>query len=241
VVNPDDLHREIQESLLASANAVYRQGALRYFNPRDRNEVELYGVRSTEVRKIVAAAWRKWKEWPESHRNELCEALWKSGKLEEGAVAIYLCRKVCRGYGAREFARLGRWLDSYVSNWAHCDGVSSWLAAACIANEPALIDELGTWACSPNRWKRRAAAVSLLQEAKQGRHPDRILEIADLLLDDNDTMVQKGVGWLLKETYPKQPKAVVAFLRANKRRAARLLLRYAAGKMTRADRRRVLS
>jgi 3-methyladenine DNA glycosylase AlkD len=53
-------------------------------------------------------------------------------------------------------------------------------------------------------------------------------------------MVQKGVGWLLKETYPKQPREVVEFLQPWKARAPRLLLRYAAEKMTARDREAVL-
>ena len=166
----------------------------------------------------------------------MCELLWRSGKLEEGAVAIYLCRRLCRDYGRRDFGRLEGWIDSYVANWAHCDGVASWLVTACIANEPPLMDRLTDWTQSPNRWKRRAAAVSLIQEARHGRNAQRILEISDLLLDDADPMVQKGVGWLLKETYPHQPRTVTAYLRANRQRPARILLRYAAEKMTAADR-----
>ena len=95
-------------------------------------------------------------------------------------------------------------------------------------------------AVARNRWKRRAAAVSFLQEAKHGRNTDRILAIAGTLLEDQDDMVQKGVGWLLKETYPAQPKAVTGYLVANNARPSRLLLRYAAEKMTVADRKKVL-
>ena len=44
--------------------------------------------------------------------------------------------------------------------------------------------------------------ASLLQEAKAGRHTDFIFEVAEALRGDADDMVQKGVGWLLKEAYP---------------------------------------
>jgi 3-methyladenine DNA glycosylase AlkD len=54
-------------------------------------------------------------------------------------------------------------------------------------------------------------------------------------------MVQKGVGWLLKETYPKKPTEVVRFLLANRAKTTRLVLRYAAEKMTAPDKGRVLS
>ena len=45
-------------------------------------------------------------------------------------------------------------------------------------------------------------------------------------------MVQKGVGWLLKETYPKRPVEVLGFLDNWRTRAPRLVLRLAAEKMT---------
>lgn len=240
-MSPEELHRQIQRSLLGAVDPAHREGAFRFFNSRDRGQVDLYGVRAPEVKRIVSSVWRVWKRWADEDRYGVCELLWRSGKLEEGAVAIYLCRRLCRDYGRRDFDRLEGWIDSYVANWAHCDGVASWLVAACIANEPPLMDRLTDWTHSPNRWKRRAAAVSLIQEARHGRNTQRILEIADLLLDDADPMVQKGVGWLLKETYPHQPRTVTAYLRANRQRPARILLRYAAEKMTAADRASVLA
>lgn len=33
-----------------------------------------------------------------------------------------------------------------------------------------------------------------------------------MLRDDPDDMMQKGVGWILKEAYPKKPREVVEFL-----------------------------
>jgi 3-methyladenine DNA glycosylase AlkD len=128
-----------------------------------------------------------------------------------------------------------RWIDRYVHNWAHCDGIASWLLAASIANDPLLKAVLPAWTRSRNRWKRRAAAVALLQEAKKGRSSDDILQIADLLRDDPDEMVQKGLGWLLKETYPKRPDDVMAWLRENPS-TPRLVVRYAAEKMAPSDR-----
>jgi len=53
-------------------------------------------------------------------------------------------------------------------------------------------------------------------------------------------MVQKGVGWLLKETYPRKPEETVAYLIERTGQASRLTLRYAVEKMTPEDKRRVL-
>ena len=114
------------------------------------------------------------------------------------------------------------------------------MIAACIANRPGLADRLAGWTKSKNRWKRQSAAVSLIQEAKGGHNTETIFHICSLLLQDTDDMVQKGVGWLLKETYPKRPREVLDFLEGWRTRAPRLVLRLAAEKMTEKDRRWLL-
>lgn len=235
-MNCSEILEEIRRQLTAAVDPAYRTGALNFF----REEITLYGVRAPQVKEISAAAWREFKQWPRPEQNRLANELWKSGLMEEGAVAIYLYRRLSKTCGLCEFRLFERWIDRYVHNWAHCDGVSSWLLAASIANEPSLMDLLPPWTVSSNRWKRRASAVSFLQEGKKGRNTDRIFGIAERLLDDADDMVQKGAGWLLKETYPKKPREVVSFLEARKSRPSRLLLRYAAEKMTPADRQIVL-
>ncbi|HZU26024.1 MAG TPA: DNA alkylation repair protein [Bryobacteraceae bacterium] len=227
----DELLAEIRRRLNAAVDPVFAEGQRRFF----RHEVNTMGVRRAALSPIVSFVYSAVRKWPVAERNRLCEALWR-GPLEEGNIACYLCRRFARECGGAEFRLFERWIDRYVRNWAHCDGVASWLLAACIANEPALIGELDRWTRSRNRWKRRGAAVALLQEAKQGRNTDAIFRIATQLADDADDMVQKGVGWLLKETYPKRPAEVVRFLTPWRATAPRLLIRYAAEKMTPRDR-----
>ena len=54
-----------------------------------------------------------------------------------------------------------------------------------------------------------------------------MLELADLLLEDSDDMVQKGYGWLLKEASRKHQKEVFDYIMRNKRSMPRTALRYA--------------
>jgi 3-methyladenine DNA glycosylase AlkD len=235
-MQPDQLLASIRAQLSSSVDPAFREGAFHFF----KEEIDLYGVRAPRIKRIAAQAWREFKQRQRAEQNRLANELWKSGMFEEGVIAIYLYRRLSKSCGAPEFRMFERWIDRYVHNWAHCDGVSSWLIAASIANEPSLMDLLPPWTRSSNRWKRRSAAVSFLQEAKYGRNTERILEIAESLLEDSDDMVQKGVGWLLKETYPQKPREVVSFLKARRSRPTRLLLRYAAEKMNPEDRSSVL-
>src|SRR5947209_7395541 len=221
-----ELLQFINREFEASAEPQFAKN-LRWFF---KETVDPYGVRGAQVRRITASVYREVKTWPAARRNQLCEALWKAGKLESGILVNHLYRRFKKQCGASEFAVFERWIDRYVRNWAHADGLASWVLAASIENEPNLIDKLYPWTRAPNRWKRRASAVALLQEAKRGRHTEAIFRVTDLLFRDSDEMVQKGAGWLLKETYPKKPAATVDFLNERKDRISRLTLRYAAEK-----------
>jgi 3-methyladenine DNA glycosylase AlkD len=236
-MEPNELLAAVRSQLAASADPKFRD-ALRWFF---KEPVDPYGVRTPQVRKIAASAYKELKRWPVSRRDKFCNQLWKSGRMEEGGVAVCVYQRFRKHCASREFRLFEKWIDRHVRNWAHCDGVASWLIAASIENQPDLIPLLFPWTRSRNRWKRRAAAVSLLQEAKQGRNTEAVLKVAAELIADPDDMVQKGVGWVLKEAYPKKPRQVVRFLRACKHSAPRLVLRIAAEKMTQKDRKAILT
>ncbi len=212
------------------------RSARRFF----REPVDPYGVGAPRIRALARELYGEVKAWPAAERNKLCTALWRTGKLESGGLAAVLYARFGKQCGRCEFRLFETWIDKYVSNWAHTDSACTLLTEAAIRNEPELARELVGWTGSKNRWKRRAAAVSLVKAGRRGEHLETILEVAERLMEDRDEMVQKGVGWLLKETHARQPKAVVEFLEKWKKRTSRLLLRYAAEKMSEAERKRVL-
>lgn len=222
------LLKSTRAQLKAAADPKFEAGLRWYF----KEPVTPYGVRTPRVRELARIAYGDMKLWPVAERDRFVTELWKSGMLEEGALVCHLYRRFAKSCEEREFRMFEGWIDRYVSNWANCDGVSTWLIAASIANRPGLADRLAAWAKSKNRWKRRSAAVSLIQEAGRGRQTETIFHVCELLMLDHDDMVQKGVGWLLKVTYPKKPREVLDFLERWRSRAPRLVLRLAAEKMT---------
>ena len=54
-----------------------------------------------------------------------------------------------------------------------------------------------------------------------------IVRMANLLLSDSDDMVQKGLGWLLRETAKADAKRAVPYLMKVRKSAPRLVLRTA--------------
>jgi 3-methyladenine DNA glycosylase AlkD len=65
--------------------------------------------------------------------------------------------------------------------------------------------------------------------------------LAGCLLEDKEEMVQKAVGWLLKEASHLRRRAVVRFLLGEGKRSPRLTLRIACEKLPAQTRRRILA
>jgi 3-methyladenine DNA glycosylase AlkD len=225
------------ETLRQLADPAHSAGVEAFF----KESVKARGVRSPQLIELSADLYRELKPWPIAERDKFIVELWKDGHLETGALACYTYRRFAKTFGEREFRLFENWLDRYVTNWAHCDGLCCYLLAPAIARFPDLANELPAWTQSKNRWKRRGAAVALVKEAHAGRRLDLVCQIAQTLAHDPEDLVQKGAGWVLKESYPKHPTEVVEFLTTHAKGWPRLVLRYAAEKMTAQDKRSVLS
>ena len=98
-------------------------------------------------------------------------------------------------------------------------------------NSPNILISLKAWTKSENRWLRRASAVTLILPARKGNFLNDIFEICDSLLKDEDDLVQKGYGWLLKEASRTHQKQVFEYIMKNKKDMPRTALRYAIEKL----------
>ncbi len=78
---------------------------------------------------------------------------------------------------------------------------------------------------------RRASAVSLIIPARKGKFMQEIFEIADALLLDEDDLVQKGYGWMLKAASQAHQEQVFNYVIKKKSIMPRTALRYAIEKM----------
>jgi 3-methyladenine DNA glycosylase AlkD len=147
--------------------------------------------------------------------------------MEESFIVSNWAYALSEKYEREDLSVFRRWIDTYITNWASCDGFCNHTMGEFIEQYPGFIDELKRWTQYENRWMRRAAAVSLIIPAKHGKFLIEATEIADLLLNDRDDMVQKGYGWLLKEASRKHTVEIFSYVMKNKRVMPRTALRYA--------------
>jgi 3-methyladenine DNA glycosylase AlkD len=79
---------------------------------------------------------------------------------------------------------------------------------------------------SSSLWERRIAVMSTFHFIRKGDF-EETLKVAQLLLRDREDLIQKAVGWMLREVGNRNLKAEEAFLRTRYRRMPRTMLRYA--------------
>jgi 3-methyladenine DNA glycosylase AlkD len=157
----------------------------------------------------------------------LCEELYKSGYMEEAFIVSNWMPEYIKHLEASDLQVFKRWINTYVSNWAECDGFCNHTIGDLIGKCPEVVPEVKSWAKSTNRWMKRASAVSFILPARHGEYLKDALEICDVLLLDGDDMVQKGYGWLLKEASRKHTKEVYDYVVAHRKEMPRTALRYA--------------
>ncbi len=196
-----------------------------------KEPVTVYGVKTAIVSRIAQRHFRDVERLSKDEIFSLCEELLKSDYMEEAFIACDWAYSLHEEYGPGDFTLFERWVGMYVNNWAKCDTLCNHTIESLVEKYPRHIADLKRWAKSENRWFRRAAAVTLIIPAKQGKFLADIFDIADILLEDTDDLVQKGYGWLLKEASKQHRKEVFEYVMRNKADMPRTALRYAIEKM----------
>jgi 3-methyladenine DNA glycosylase AlkD len=186
-----------------------------------------YGVKTAVVHEIAKKHWNEVKLLDKKAIFVLCEELFQSEYMEEAFVASFWLPNMVEKLETADLAVFKAWIEKYVNNWAKCDTFCNHTVGGLLEKHPESVSEVKSWAESKNRWLKRAAAVSLIIPAKKGMFLQEVFEISNMLLNDEDDMVQKGYGWLLKEASRKHQKEVLDYVLKNRTEMPRTALRYA--------------
>jgi 3-methyladenine DNA glycosylase AlkD len=206
-----------------------------------KEEVQSRGWRTAELRKVAVRFRRSIAaEHGMPFVVSVADELFSGHMLEEKTFAVFLLEGQTGSLGAREFKLFSSWLDR-VTNWADHDGLVHYLLSPMAAVEPKYCPEVFRWTKSKNRWRRRAACVALIRGARAKKLFAEIVRTSEALLGDEDDMVQKGLGWLLREAAKYDARRTVPYLMKIRGRAPRLVLRTACETLPAATRKRILA
>ena len=205
-----------------------------------KHEVKSRGWYTPEIRKLARRFTKVLKnDAGLPYLVEVAHLLFQGEVLEEKILAVFLLERETGEFGDREFRLFEEWLPR-ISSWADHDGLVYYLISPMVVGNAERQERAFQWALSNDRWYRRAAAVSLVRAARAKQSFPQIQRTTEVLLADRDDMVQKGLGWLLREAAKADPKTTVPYLMKIRGRAPRLVLRTACEKLTPAQRARIL-
>ena len=223
---------EVQRRLREAGSPERARGAARYFKtgPGEYGEGDVFVGASVPAQRAIARACRG------LARSEL-DLLLRSPVHEERLTALLgLCEQHAHGDAAAR-ASLSRYYLSRlrrVNNWDLVDvSAPTLLGEQLVAGDHALLDEL---AASRDVWSRRVAMVATFARTRRG-DATAALHVATRLLYDEHDLIQKAVGWMLREVGKRAGiDALEAFLEQHAATMPRTALRYAIERFPKAER-----
>jgi len=227
--------QEIQKRLLDLEDREQAKTLQSFFKtgPGDYGEGDLFlGIRVPQLRKLS-------QELGDMDLGEV-EALLKSSFHEQRLLALLiLLRKYNRGSGPEKKKIYVLYLKcrSCINSWDLVDLSAPNIVGDFLMNRDK--KPLYRLAHSPALWERRIAIVATFAFIKNHRFDDTIA-IAKILLSDQADLIQKAVGWMLREVGKRDPACEEVFLRDCYRRMPRTMLRYAIERFPAAKRERFM-
>jgi 3-methyladenine DNA glycosylase AlkD len=231
VANPVDTIKAELKRLGDEKKAKILQGFFKT-GPGEYGEGDVFiGVKVPELRRL-------------SSRHDLSiggiRKLLKSPIHEERLLALFiLVRVYSRADQGMKKRIYELYLEStrYINNWDLVDSSAEHIVGDYLMNRSKR--PLFRLAKSKSIWERRIAILSTFRFVKQHEYKDA-LEVSSALLVDDEDLIHKAVGWMLREIGNRDIKAEERFLKKYYKRMPRTMLRYAIEKFPETKRQRYL-
>jgi 3-methyladenine DNA glycosylase AlkD len=240
-LSPEKFYKRALDSLKASADPKRAREGKRFF--KSNEEIHLLGIRAPEIRKISKELFSLVKPyWTQEQAVELCTLMLPNKYLEVKALCLLILERFVSYLDKKHFLLIKKWINSYYcSDWATIDTLCSNVLSPLIKAHPEFIDEVFTWADSENKWLRRASIVSFVKPARHGQYIDVIHRIAEKLFSDEDDLIQKANGWILRESGKTDMNRLEQFLLKHGENIPRTTLRYAIERFPEKKRKKILT
>lgn len=116
---------------------------------------------------------------------------------------------------------------AHVNNWDLVDSSAQFIVGPALVGRADKLDILTTLAHSGIVWDRRIAMIATFAYIMQGEADDALM-IAEILLHDSHDLIQKAVGWMLREIGKRVSRDILLqFLDTHAATMPRTTLRYA--------------
>jgi len=210
--------------------------AQRYF--RGPVDLAFYNIGTPATRALarsIHAAHRD--DWSLDDAVAFADAMIVDRYLEAKTVGVEVLARYHRAFTPRLLDTFKRWLAAdHSSNWATTDAMSMSLIGPIFLRYPEAADRMHVWSRHRNLWVRRASIVGLIPAIRKRLVLDLAYDIARRLHADEADLIQKAVGWTLRECGRIDPRRLERYLRANGPGIPRTTVRYAIERFSEARR-----
>jgi len=230
------VYQEIKDHLRSLANPEIAEHSQRFFKTTEGEYGfgdKFLGIRVPVIRQAV----KKYRNTPLS----VAERLLKSEYHEVRLFALLLLVfRFSRSSVDEQEEIYHLYLSNaqHVNNWDLVDSSAHHIIGTYLENrdKSMLYDLLK----SDSLWERRIAIMSTFYFIKKNQFSDT-LHISEQLLGDQEDLIHKAVGWMLREVGKRDLAKEVAFLKAHYQKMPRTMLRYAIEKFSKEERQKYLS
>jgi 3-methyladenine DNA glycosylase AlkD len=239
-ITPATAARAALRDLKRAGTPARAQGTAGYFQAYER--LVFFGVDSPTVRRMASAIRAgAGRDWTLDDARRFAGIMVARPELEAKMLGIVLLGRFRKEFHRSLLSDARRWLERSCHDWASTDGLCGDVVAPLLVDRPELRLVLRRWRRSPHLYARRASAVGLIGLARRGRHLDEAYGAARALASEDHHLIQKAVGWLLREAGKTDPARLERFLRADGRRLGRTSVRYAIERFPERKRRELLA
>jgi 3-methyladenine DNA glycosylase AlkD len=239
--SPARAARDAKRALVRMARPAGGFDSSRYF--KGPGDLGFHNVGTTAMRALARSVHAEHEaEWSIGEAMAFAAALMPDRHLETKSVGIEVVARYRRDFTPRLLAAWKRWLTAnYSANWATTDAMCGLLIGPLLVQHGKAAARMRIWARDRNMWVRRASIVGLIQRARRGESLDLVYDIARQLHADHEDLIQKAVGWTLREAGKTDMPRLERYLRANGPTIPRTTLRYAIERFPEARRRALLA
>lgn len=225
--------QKIKESLHSLSSGSKIESSKRFFKTQKGEYAEKDRFIGVSVPLVKSVAKQYFKE---INLNELTELL-HSDIHEERSLALFiLVEKFTKTKDKLEKDEIVNfYIDEknlkYINNWDLVDLSCYKILGEYLTTNEDKINIIYSFAKDTNFWIRRIAIVSTLAFIKK-RQFNHTTAIAKILLNDNQNLIHKATGWMLREVGEKDKPELINFLNEHCKQMPRVALSYAIEKLT---------
>jgi 3-methyladenine DNA glycosylase AlkD len=212
----------IKKRLKQLANRETAEVFQRFFKtgPGEYGEGDVFiGVRVPDLRKLA-------KEFQDTAFEDVKSLLGSEIHEERLLALLILVRKYLKGNETIKERIYRLYLENtkFINSWDLVDVTAHHIVGDYLMDKNK--DSLYRLAKSKDLWERRIAMLSTFHFIKNERY-EETLQIAKILLNDEEDLIHKAVGWMLREVGKRDMNIEEIFLKKHYKKMPRTMLRYA--------------